>query len=146
MNQHYLGAIVAHQLAAFFADGVGHDNDGFVAANSANQCKSDALVTACGLYDDGVRQDAPLLLGGKNHLIGGTGFDGTADIQAFKFDKNLSHVRFNHTLQTDHRGVSHGIQNVVIYHNNSCSKVRRHVALPDSLPYFLRFCYQIHLL
>ena len=117
MDQNDLRPVMTHQLATLLADGIGHDDDGFVPAHGTNERQADALVAAGGLHNDGVRLDEAFLLGIADHVVGRAGLDGTADIQAFKFDKNLGISGLIHTVQADHGGVSHGLKDVVIDHS-----------------------------
>ena len=117
MNQDHFCAVMFDELAAFFADGIRHDDDCLIAADSTDECEADALIAAGRLNDNRIRFDPAFLFSFQDHVVSGSGFDGTADIESFKFHKNLRIARLVHAVEPDHRGMSHCFQNILINHN-----------------------------
>ena len=110
-----------HKQSAFAADGIRHNDNGAVTADCAHQSKTDALIAAGGFHNDGIRSDdsAPLCV--KNHVKGGSGLNGTANVESFVFNQNFCPVRITHFLQPDHRRVTDCFQHVVINHEGNHS-------------------------
>ena len=78
MDQLDLSAVVTDELAAFLADGVGHDDDGAVAPDRAYERESDTLIAARRLDDDRVVVNQTLLLRLNDHIQRGARLDGAA--------------------------------------------------------------------
>ena len=75
VDQLDLRAVVADKLAAFLADGVGHDDNRAVALDSADESESDALIAACRLDDNRVFVNQPVLFRLLDHVERGAGLD-----------------------------------------------------------------------
>ena len=107
VNENDFCAIMTNQFAAFFADRVRHNDNCPITAYSADECQADALVAACRLHNDGILVEQSLVFCVCNHVKSRAGFDGTADVQTFKFHQNLCAVRICHAGQPNHRRMSH---------------------------------------
>ena len=90
VNQDNLRTVMADKLAAFLADGIGHDDDRTVALDRSDQRKTNALVAAGRLDNDGIRADFAVPLRVFNHLICRARLDRAADIESLKFYQHLS--------------------------------------------------------
>ena len=123
VNQNQLCTVHFYQLTAFFADGVRHDNTGFIAFYSANQSQTNPLIAAGRLYDDGVRFQQTLTLRFLDHGAGSPCFGGAAHVKTLKFYKNSRTVLVHHALQLNHWGIAHCFQNIVKDHASSSFKV-----------------------
>ena len=117
MDQHHLGTIVAHELLALDADGVGHDDADLVAQHRADEGEADALVAGGGLDDDGILRDFALAHGLHDHVVGNSGLDGAAHVQALVLDQDPGCSLGHHAPKLHHGGVAHGVENVVIDHS-----------------------------
>ena len=62
-----LGAVGLHQLAAFLAHGIRHNDDGSVPSGRRHGGKADAGIPGGGLNNDGIRLQQPLFLGIVQH-------------------------------------------------------------------------------
>lgn len=80
MNEDDFGTVMFDEFFAFDADGIGHNDDDFVAAHGADKGKSDALVAGCGFYNDGVFVNFAGSFGSVDHGQCRTCFDGTANV------------------------------------------------------------------
>ena len=89
MNEDDLRPVMLDELPALVADGIGHDNHSLIAAHRAHKGKADTLVAAGRLNDDGVGLDFAAFFAFQNHIISGSCFNGTSDVQAFIFYKYL---------------------------------------------------------
>jgi len=116
MHKAHLRTVMLDKLPAFNADRIRHDNDGSVAAHSADERKADALIAARRFDDDGVFCDEPVSLGAADHIVRCARLDRAADVQPFEFDENLRAVRIGHPVQTDQRRVPDRIENIVVNH------------------------------
>lgn len=116
MDDDHLGAIMAHQLAALLGDRIGHDDDGPVALDRADERKADALVAAGRFHDDGVRFQHATRLGVADHIVCRAGLDRTAHVQPFKLHQDFGRVFRRHVVQPDNRRMPHRVKNVVINH------------------------------
>ena len=114
-----LSAVVLDQLSALLADGVGHDNDGTVALYSAHKSKTDALISAGRLNDDGIFFDLAFLFGVFYHIVSGSGLDRASDVQTLKFYQNIGISLFVHILESDKGSMSESFKDIVIYHYDS---------------------------
>ena len=85
VDEDHLRPVMAYQLSAFFADGIGHDDDRAVAFYGAHKGKPDALVAAGGLHDNRVRPYLPFFFRFGDHVVCGPCLNGAADVQSFKF-------------------------------------------------------------
>ena len=113
VDQLDLGPVVAHQLAALLADGIGHDDDGPVALHRAHEGQTDALVAAGGLHDDAVLVNQPCPFGGLDHVQGRAGLDGASHVQGLHLYQDLSAARPGHAVQPHHGGVADGFEYVL---------------------------------
>ncbi len=104
------------ELAAFLADGVGHNDDGAVAPDRAYERESDTLIAARRLDDDRVVVNQTLLLRLNDHIQRGARLDGAAYIERLELDENVSAVLVYHAVQSNQRGLTYRFQYVVINH------------------------------
>ena len=81
-----------NKLAAFFADGIGHNNFCLISANGCHKRKSYSLIAAGRLNYDGFGLDDALLFRVNYHVICRTGLDGAAYVQTLKLDEDLGAV------------------------------------------------------
>ena len=109
-------AVVLHELAAFFADRIRHDDFHFVALDCADERKTNALVAAGRFYDNRVFGEKSAVFSVLNHVKRRAGLDRAADVESFEFDKDFSILGRGHTLKANHGGVAHGIENGVVDH------------------------------
>ena len=105
-----------HELAALLGNRIRHDDLYSIALYRAAQCKADALIAAGWFDDNGIGTDQTAALGVLHHIQCRAGFNGAADIQAFKFDKHLGAVCRDHAAQTHHRRMADCFQDVAAYH------------------------------
>ena len=116
MNKHYPCTVMVYKLSALLAYGVGHYYNGFVALYSTYESKSYALVTAGGLNNNGVGLYKSLFFCIADHVVSGSGFDGTAYIETFEFYKDVCASLFAQLIKSDNGRIAHGIKNIVVYH------------------------------
>ena len=94
------------QLAAFFADRVGHDDFHLVALYRSDKSQPDALIAACRLDDYGIFVEQSLFFCVTDHVECGAGLDRTADVQSFEFYKDLCAIRIGHMVKANNRRVA----------------------------------------
>ena len=116
MDKHHFRAVVAHKLAAFFADAVGHDNDRPVALHRADESESYALVSASGLDYHGVGPEQPARLGVTNHVERRTGLYGAANVHCLELYKDFGHVGRRHPTKPHQRRMSQRVKYAVADH------------------------------
>ena len=112
---------MADKLAAFLADGIGHDDDRTVALDRSDQRKTNALVAAGRLDNDGIRADFAVPLRVFNHLICRARLDRAADIESLKFYQHLSPLRIRQMLQANHGGMPYRFEYRMINHGQPFS-------------------------
>ena len=106
MDQNQLRPVGLDELPPFFTDGVGHNDADLVPLHRPHQGQADALVAAGGLHDNGVRGQNPPGLRVQDHVAGGAGFNGAADVDPFVFYQHIGRARRHHAGEPDERGVS----------------------------------------
>ena len=116
MHKAHFRSVVVHELAPLETHRVRHDDDRFVTLDGADQRKADALVAAGGLHDHGVRAQKPGFLSLLDHVERRAAFDGAAHVQGFHLYQNFGAVGSGQFMETDHRGMPHGLEDVVVNH------------------------------
>ena len=95
VHDYDLGAVVAHELAALFRNGIGHDDARLVAAHGADERQADSLVAARRLDDDAAGADFPALLGFLDHHGSGARLHRSAHVHALVLHEDLGHSRLD---------------------------------------------------
>ena len=89
LGEHQLGAVGLQQLAALHAHGIGHHNDGPIAAGGRDRRQANAGVAAGGLNDDRTFLQQALGLGVVDHGLGHTVFRRTGGVKVFQLGQDL---------------------------------------------------------
>ena len=119
VNQNYLCSVMLHKEPSLAAYGIGHDDNGFVALNSAYKSKADSLVAAGRFHNNGIRRKNAVIFGFFNHIERSPGLDRPSYVKSFIFYQHPGAVRVRHAVKLDHRGIPHSFKHIVIYHFNS---------------------------
>ena len=112
VDEDKLCAVRLDEFTALLADRVGHDNAHVIALDRADERKTDALIAAGRLHDDGVGADQTALFRLGDHTVRCARFDRAADIDALVFDEDIRAVRRDDAREFDHRRVADGFQNI----------------------------------
>jgi len=108
-----LGAEHAQKHAAFLRHRLGHREDQFVAAGSADKGESDAGVTGGRLDDDRVGLDFSGRFAGFDHGFADTILDAGEGVEELGFDVDVRVQTGGDPVQFDERGIADGRDNVV---------------------------------
>ena len=117
VNENHLGTVVRDELAPLYGYAVGHDDLHTVSAHRADQCKSDPLISARRLDDDGVGTDQPAALAVLYHVECGACLYRSAHVKSFVLHKYFGRLVFRHSFKPDHRRVSDSLQHITVYHS-----------------------------
>ena len=114
-DQHQLGPVGLHRLAAFQALGLGHDQHHPVALHRCHHGQRNAGVAGRGLDQRVAGPDLATRLGGHDHRQRRPILHGTGRIVAFQLgqhaDTGCQHGRIHQARQRHQRGVAHLVEN-----------------------------------
>ena len=99
MHEHDLGTVMTHQLSPFFTHRVRHDNDRLIAADCTDQCKTNSLVSARRLDDNGIFIYYSGFFSRQDHVKCRSGLDRSSDIQSLKFHIDFSAVFWSNMIE-----------------------------------------------
>ena len=116
MDQYHLCSVVLYKESSLLTYTVRHNDPGLISHDGADKCKSDALISAGGLYDYGIILDTSVLKRLFYHIVCGTGLDGTAHIKSLVLYENLCRIGIVHPSESYDRSVSDIFKYIIAYH------------------------------
>ena len=109
-------SVVLNKESSLRTYAIRHDDLGLIAHYRTDECKAYSLVSAGGLYDDGIVFDNAVFKSLLYHVVSGTGLDGSTYVKAFVFYKNLRSIGIVHSVKSYYRSVSDIFKYVIADH------------------------------